>query len=262
VGLIQGDITIIKRFCAYQIVQNSLPAQLIKLAPNRVFVSNVSSLLIQCDSHTEIKTHLAVDQQLVVSVAPGCDLWSDELFIPRTMQTSNLNDTYENSNSTLYLTNYPYLSEWFSNDQLEGILGDTFVNKTHNISLPALQIQAAKLNTLFAADTKAKFALSDLIKATKQDRSIFTSLSHYILQKLIDDQNDDSSFKLFSFKDWSILFMYAIVILETMLVLYFVYKLRQFRLLLALSFGRDWFNRSSYTTGQLSARQHRHKLQM
>jgi hypothetical protein len=58
----------IKRFCAYQIVQNSLPAQLIKLAPNRVFVSNVSSLLIQCDSHTEIKTHLAVDQQVVVSV--------------------------------------------------------------------------------------------------------------------------------------------------------------------------------------------------
>jgi hypothetical protein len=94
-----------------------------------------------------------------------------------------------------------------------------------------------KLNTLFAADTKAKFALSDLINATKQDQSIFTSLSHYILQKLIDDQNDDSSFKLFSFKDWSILFMYAIVILETMLVLYFVYKLRQFRLLLALSFG-------------------------
>jgi hypothetical protein len=182
VGLIQGDISIIKRFCAYQIVQNSLPAQLIKLAPNRVFVSNVSSLLIQCDSHTEIKTHLAVDQQLVVSVTPGCDLWSDELFIPRTMQTSNLNDTYENSNSTLYLTNYPYLSEWFSNDQLEGILGDTFVNKTHNISLPALQIQAAKLNTLFAADTKAKFALSDLINATKQDQSIFTSLSHYILK--------------------------------------------------------------------------------
>jgi hypothetical protein len=237
VGLIQGDISIIKRFCAYQIVQNSLPAQLIKLAPNRVFVSNVSSLLIQCDSHTEIKTHLAVDQQLVVSVPPGCDLLSDELFIPRTMQTSNLNDTYENSNSTLYLTNYPYLSEWFSNDQLEGILGDTFVNKTHNISLPALQIQAAKLNTLFAADTKAKFALSDLINATKQDQSIFTSLSHYILQKLIDDQNDDSSFKLFSFKDWSILFMYAIVILETMLVLYFLYKLRQFRLLLAVAIG-------------------------
>jgi hypothetical protein len=103
--------------------------------------------------------------------------------------------------------------------------------------LPALQIQAAKLSALFAADTKAKFALSDLINATKQDQSIFTSLSHYILQKLIDDQNDDSSFKLFSFKDWSILIMYAIVIPETILVLYFVYKLRQFRLILAVAIG-------------------------
>jgi hypothetical protein len=71
----------------------------------------------------------------------------------------------------------------------------------------------------------------------KQDQSIFTSLSHYILQKLIDDQNDDSSFKLFSFKDWSILIMYAIVIPETVLVLYFVYKLRQFRLILAVAIG-------------------------
>jgi hypothetical protein len=235
VGLIQGDISMIKRFCVYQIVQNSLPAQLIKLAPNRVFLSNVSSLIIQCDSHTEIRSHLAVDQQLVVSVTPGCDLLSGEIFIPRSMQTSNLNDTFENSNSTLYLTNYPYLSEWFSSDQLEGIFGDTYVNKTHNISLPALQIQAAKLNTLFAADAKAKFALSDLVNATKQDQSIFTSLSHYILQKLIDDQNDDSSFKLFSLKDWSILFMYAIVIPETVLVLYLVYKLRQFRLILSLA---------------------------
>jgi hypothetical protein len=237
VGLIQGDINMIKRFCAYQIIQNSLPAQLIKLSPNRVFVSNVSSLLIQCDAYTEIKTHLAVDQQVVLDVPPGCDLLSGQLFVPRTMQTSNLSDTFESSNSTFYLTNYPYLSEWFSDDQLQGILGDTYVNKTHNISLPALQIQAAKLNTLFAADTKAKFALSDLINATKQDQSIFTSLSHYILQKLIDDQNDDSSFKLFSFKDWSILFMYAIVILDTMLVLYFAYKLRQFRLVLAVAIG-------------------------
>jgi hypothetical protein len=237
VGLIQGDVTMIKRFCAYQIVQNSLPAQLIKLAPNRVFVSNVSSLIIQCDSHTEIRSHLAVDQQLVVSVTPGCDLLSGEIFIPRSMQTSDLNDTYESSNSTLYLTNYPYLSEWFSDDQLEGILGDTYVNKTHNVSLPALQIQAAKLGALFAADTKAKFALSDLVNATKQDQSIFTSLSHYILQKLIDDQNDDSSFKLFSFKDWSILIMYAVVVPETVLVLYFAYKLRQFRLILAVAIG-------------------------
>jgi hypothetical protein len=99
---------------------------------------------------------------------------------------------------------------------------DTFVNETHNISLPALQIQASKLSALFAADTKAKFALSDLVNATKRDQSIFTSLSHYVLQKLIDDQNDDSSFKLISFKDWSILIMYAIVIPETVLVLYFV----------------------------------------
>jgi hypothetical protein len=116
------------------------------------------------------------------------------------MQTLSLNDTFDNLNSARLLT------------------------KTHNISLPALQIQAAKLSTLFAADTKAKFALSDLINATKQDQSIFTSLSHYILQKLIDDQNDDSSFKLFSFKDWSILIMYPVVIPETVFVLYFVYN--------------------------------------
>jgi hypothetical protein len=93
------------------------------------------------------------------------------------------------------------------------------------------------LSALFAADTKPKFALLDLVNTTKQDQSIFTSLSHYILQKLIDDQNDDSSFKLFSFKDWSILIMYAIVIFETVLVLYFVYKLRQFRLILAVAIG-------------------------
>jgi hypothetical protein len=84
------------------------------------------------------------------------------------------------------------------------------------------------LSALFAADTKAKFALSHLVNATKQDQSIFTSLSHYILQKLIDDRNDDSSFKLFTFKDWSILIMYPVVIPETIFVLYFVYKLRQF----------------------------------
>jgi hypothetical protein len=109
--------------------------------------------------------------------------------------------------------------------------------QTHNISLPALQIHAVKLSALFAADTKPKFALSDFVNATKQDQSIFTSLSHYILQKLIDDQNDDSSFKLFSFKDWSILIMYAIVIPEAVLVLYLVYKLRQFRLILSVAFA-------------------------
>jgi hypothetical protein len=203
--------------------------------------------------HTEIKTHLAVDQQGSLDVPPGCDLLSGELFVPRTMQTSNLNDTFESSNSTLYLTNYPYLSEWFSDDQLQGILGDTYVNKTHNISLPALQIQAAKLNTLFAADTKAKFALSDLINATKQDQSIFTSLSHYILQKLIDDQNDDSSFKLFSFKDWSILFMYAIVILELCSCYTSPINCDNSDWFSQSQSDRGWFNRSSYTMDQLSA---------
>jgi hypothetical protein len=91
--------------------------------------------------------------------------------------------------------------------------------ETHNISLPALQIQSAKLSTLFAADAKAKFPLSDLVNATKQDQLMFTSLSHYILRQLIDDQNDDSSFGLFTFKDWSILIMYPVVIPETIFVL-------------------------------------------
>jgi hypothetical protein len=80
--------------------------------------------------------------------------------------------------TTQYVANYFFWREYFRQEQLASISGETTFLNAPNVSLPKLPIQEPQFKKLLAIMQKTKFSLSEVINATKADESIFTSLSH------------------------------------------------------------------------------------
>ena len=150
--------------------------------------------------------------------------------------TCNETDSLHISNyTTEYVANYFYLGEYFRQEQLASIAGDSTFKSAPNISLPQLPIQTPQFKKLLAIMQKTKFSLSEAINATKADESIFTSLSHYVLEQLWQQQQTDTTFNMFNYRDWALLILSLAVALLTIMVFYLIFKIRALCVLTALA---------------------------
>jgi hypothetical protein len=235
-ALLDGDATAIKQHCDFHLVHGYLEPQIIRLSAKRIFLSNISSLWFHCDSGSYNKTDEIQGKQVIIDSICACEIHAGTHILPRLAMSCNETDSRHISNyTTQYVANYFYLGEYFKQEQLASISGETTFRKAPNVSLPKLPIQEPKFKKLLAIMQKTKFSLSEAINATKADESIFTSLSHYVLEQMWQQQQTESTFNIFNYRDWALLLLSLIVATLTVLVFYLIFKIKALFVLTALA---------------------------
>jgi hypothetical protein len=151
------------------------------------------------------------------------------------MSCNELDSLHISHYTSEYDANYFYLEEYFWQEQLASIEGDSTFKSAPNISLPKLPVQTPQFIELLAVMQKTKFSSSEAINATKADESIFTSLNHYVFEQLWQQQQTNTTFNIFNYRDWALLIVLIAVALLTITVFYLIFKIRALCILTALA---------------------------
>jgi hypothetical protein len=204
-ALLDGDLTAVKKLCTYHVVTGALPKQVVRLSPTKVFVSNISSLLFQCDSGVINKSSEVRNTQAVLSLPCSCEILADQYVIPRLVRTCSSSDAVDFLNVTAYTVNLVYLSHFFDQSELQKITANTVFQTPPNISVPALDTNSQEFQAELAISQQSRFELNGLLNATRSQKSVFQSLGHLAMQKVWESNMRDDSFNFLSARDWLLL---------------------------------------------------------
>jgi hypothetical protein len=101
--------------------------------------------------------------------------------------------------------NLIYLSHFFPETELQGILADTVLKVKPNISVPGLAAADREFQAQLAIAENSRFELESLINATMNKEAVFSSVGHLALRKFFDADKVNQSINLFNFRDWLLL---------------------------------------------------------
>jgi hypothetical protein len=206
-ALLDGDLIAVKKLCTYHVVTGTLPKQVVRLSPTKVFVSNISSLLFQCDSGVINKSSEVRNTQAVLSLPCSCEILADQYVIPRLVRTCSSSDAVDFLNVTAYTVNLVYLSHFFDQSELQKITANTVFQTPPNISVPALDTNSQEFQAELAISQQSRFELNGLLNATRSQKSVFQSLGHLAMQKVWESNMRDESFNFLSARDWLLLIL-------------------------------------------------------
>ena len=112
VALLDGNLRAIRKLCEFHVVNGPVPKTIVRLSPTRLFVSSVSSLIIQCDQTTVDKSTETANRQIAIDIPCNCELQVDQYSIPRMARTCE-DDPEDYANLTSHTVNLIYLSHFF-----------------------------------------------------------------------------------------------------------------------------------------------------
>jgi hypothetical protein len=219
-ALLDGDLSTVKQLCTYHVVMGPLPQQVVRLSTTRVFVSNISSLLFQCDNGVINKSSEVRNTQAALSLPCACEVLADQYVIPRLVRTCSSNDAVDFLNVTAYTINLLYLSHFFDKSELQKITASTVFQTPPNITVPALDTNTQEFQAELAISQQSRFELNGLLNATRSQQSVFQSLGHFALQKVWESNMRDQSFDFLSARDWLLLILCLVCGFLTVFLVY------------------------------------------
>jgi hypothetical protein len=83
VALLDGNLKAIRKFCEFHVVDGPVPKIIVRLSSTRFFVSNISSLVVQCDQTTMDKSTEVASRKVAIDIPCNCELHLDQYSIPR-----------------------------------------------------------------------------------------------------------------------------------------------------------------------------------
>jgi len=197
-ALIRGSLTDIKRLCKYTIFPRPLPPSVYQLSDTAILLSNISDVTIMCHNESVTVRHDVI--QFVYNTHCGCSLTTQDFYIPFTSLNCmrNLNASIEVS----HILNLPYLSEFLHYDIVKELKADLFLNRTLEAKLPELPIASAEFERDLKLEEETSLDLQTAINQSKSDTQIYKSLSHYIYNRMIQNQSMQSDFDIFNIFSW------------------------------------------------------------
>ena len=101
-----------------------------------------------------------------------------------------------------HILNLPYLSEFLHYDIVKELKADLFLNRTMEARLPKLPITSAEFEHDLQLEEEMPLDLETAINQSKSDTQIYKSLSHYIYNRMIQNQSMQSDFDIFNVFSW------------------------------------------------------------
>ena len=129
--------------------------------------------------------------------------------------------------------NLPFLTEYFTPEDLASIFVDTLSNDTLDVRVPNLALQhGAELDELFAQQEQGSWEMVKLINRTKQDAKSFDSLSHYLWNEIMKANDNQNEFNFFSPFSWLTIFGWIFSLLALVLAIMLRFKVRTISMML------------------------------
>ena len=206
VALIDGLLSEIKSRCQYHVITAALPTQIFQLSADRILFSNIATVSIECP-HQNITSDVndTVGRQVIYHLKCGCSVMADDYVLALPSLECH-HQQYDAIDFDVKLPiNLPFLSEFFSESELDFLNADSLLNTSLSVHLPTLAIASEKYKHELEIRDETAFEMQSIINKTKQDSKAFRSLSHFLYNTLLtaDDLNED--FDVFNFLDWLIL---------------------------------------------------------
>jgi hypothetical protein len=232
-ALWRGNAEDLHTFCEYHVINGYLPAQIIRISPTKLFVSNITRLMVQCDkSNFDKSKEVSGGKQILITIPCGCEVIANQFWLPRRLKSCN--DTRDNFTATnnLHAINYMYLKQFLTED-LSGISPNAMYKNFPNISLPALKVNQLREDTLIALSEESKFDMLKAVNATKFEKQAYRSLGDLAMQQIGSGTSDYSSIS-----DVASPFLSVLTIGMAAVVIYLFFKIRTLAAIVALSQGR------------------------
>jgi hypothetical protein len=106
-----------------------------------------------------------------------------------------------------HVFNLPLLKLFFEEEQLAALSGDTLHDKNLAVHLPNLSITSSSYADKLAVEEQARFDMRMIANQTKQSRTVYNSMAHYVVGSLAAKiQNSDYvTFDVFNLHNWILL---------------------------------------------------------
>jgi len=198
-GLINGNLSVIKRSCRYHVVHAPLPRAVTKIGTNMLLLSNIKEVTIGCEGKTMIRQNVT-EVQHVISVHCGCLVTVDEFSFYELSIECHLSDLTLNI-TPKFVLNLPFISELVNPQTLSMFRADTLLDSKIPADLPKLAIASKNYSAKLGIENQARFDLERIINNTRADAKTFPSLSHY-LSEVIASHSYDDDFDIFNIWNW------------------------------------------------------------
>ena len=142
-----------------------------------------------------MQTYNIKQVQLVYSFNCHCSyIVADEFRLFTVLTACNYSQNISTYFDGFYVLNIPYLSEYFTDDQLYNVTADMLLNETIEILLPSLAVEDKELDQYVGIEKRAHFYLQSIINRTKAYIPVYEILAHYTFNSIIKAHTKEGGF--------------------------------------------------------------------
>lgn len=193
IALFNNDVDLVNKHCNFRFFHNHLITNIVELTPTSVLVyRNNNTITLNCPDH---QTLIPPCSLCIVNIPCKCSLSSRTIyFAPRLVECYSEKSLYPTNDtsdfSVLHPVNLALLTQFFDEDRLKHLLGDTTFPSQVTLEVPDFRIYSHNMSNLLAADTEQHLNLKKMALAAKKDAQIFQTLTEPLLTGDIQLQSE------------------------------------------------------------------------
>lgn len=172
--------------CDFVFQKDAMIPSIIEIAPGNLLVSNIKSITLECEQGPINQNGC---KYCIISIPCSCAISADPFIIPERINNCNRTSRQVTKN---HLINLAMLQNFFEDDTLNNILGDTTFDYPVEMQIPDFRFYEQNFTNLMAVDNLERLNLKGLIEKVKRNETVYLSLSESFLDR--EWTNDD---------DWS-----------------------------------------------------------
>lgn len=173
-SIISQDKKRIKESCNFQVIPIEAKPTIYHLDEKRIILSFIGELTISCSDSQKVEKGC---MHCVMSIPCQCSLFTETHYIPPRL-TGCINTT---SVSKLHTINLAILQEFYSEESLQNITGDSTYLEPLGPKMPKIQVFENKFKRLIASDEASSLSLKRVAQAIREDRRVYESLTDTFL---------------------------------------------------------------------------------
>ncbi|XP_063412759.1 uncharacterized protein LOC134695439 isoform X1 [Mytilus trossulus] len=215
IGLFNNDINQVSQFCDFRFLKNHLTHDIIELSSTSVLVYQSDSLALNCPGK---QTTLPGCKFCVIQLPCKCSLSTVSLYLPPRL-VNCYNKTSELS--VFHPINLAVLQEFFNQNKLKTILGDSLFSNQISMTIPNFKFYTHNMSNILAADHEVHLSLKKMSAAARNDSLIFKSLTEPLLYGQIKLQSE--------WPDLNAILIFVAIGIASVTFLFFIFMFLKFR---------------------------------
>ena len=171
IALFKDNRKDIRQTCDFRFLPNKLSSSLEQLNQTHFLLYNVSTLTLHSENVSKVVNGCMF---CILSLPCNYDILTEQYYLPRRWDGCHHDST---TISTLHPVNLALLQEYFNESELKNITAETTFTSALNITTPPFQIYNHGISEILTNDKQAHMSLKKMIKMSKQNKLMFTSLA-------------------------------------------------------------------------------------